>query len=84
MTKQEFEQALVLEYLANKENILVYSVYANFKIFYIQVLETYVSIMMSDFSNVKKSYTSSIEVLDSKGRVDFDLAFSKLESMINE
>jgi hypothetical protein len=84
MTKQEFERALILDYLANRENALVFSIYANFKIIYIQVLETYVGIMMSDFNNITKSYTCSIEVLDSKGKIDFDIAYTKLESMINE
>jgi hypothetical protein len=84
MTKQEFEQAIVLEWLARRECDLVYSIHVNFKVLYIQVLETQVNIMMNDFNNTKASYTYSVNTLDTNGKADFDKAYTKLESMINE
>lgn len=84
MTRREFIQAISLEYQAEARNELVWLIIAERKSAYIQVLDEYVTIMLNNFKNIKNSYTCSIEVKDGKGNIDFDTAFTKLESMINE
>lgn len=84
MTRKEFTQAITLNYDAEIRNPFVWLIISIQKSLYIQVLDDYVSIMLNHFNDVKKSYTCSIEVRNNKGDIDFDIAYTKLESMINE
>ena len=84
MTKEEFRQAIHIEYDAETLGSIVYVICAKRKTLYVQILDEYVNIMMNNFNDIKKSYTCGIEVRTSKGEIDFDIAYTKLESMINE